>query len=151
MKNVFGWNGGRSVMLLLMGLLAYVRGYRYFPFGDAPTTLPAGLELLSSTLSISFWGWTWIAAGIVATVWAFIKYDGFGWGAVIGMMILWGVAYVFGFVNGLIIGEMNTEYVNMTTYIIPAIVIAYFTTRDARTREVGEPHARTASTDQPLW
>ncbi len=133
-------------MLLLMAVLAYVRGYRYFPFGDSPTTLPAGLELISSTLSISFWGWIWIITGVICTIWAFVKYDGLGWGAVVGMMILWGVAYVFGFVNGLITGEPSTEYVNMTTYLIPAIVIAYFSARDARTRDVGVTDVGTTDT-----
>jgi hypothetical protein len=118
-------NGPRGAALLVGGAYCFARGVAYLPiFGEVPSQLPAGLQLISSTLSIEVWAGIWTIVGIGCILRAFTPNDGLAWGMLTGLMSAWGVAYGFGWISALVTGESSREWLNMTTYLGPAIIIA---------------------------
>lgn len=56
--------GFAAFALILLGVLAIARGQSYFRVDSAPT----GLDAADALLSLTLWGWVWIAGGVLAIV-----------------------------------------------------------------------------------
>lgn len=126
-------NGARGAALLVAGAYCFARGVAYLPiFGDVPTSLPAGLALISAVLSIEVWAGIWIIVGIGCCLRAFSTSDAVAWGLLTGIMTAWGAAYAIGWFSSIAVGEPSREWLNMSTYLGPAIIIAILSIPRAR-------------------
>lgn len=134
-------NGGRGAALIVGGAYCFARGFAYLPIGNAPRDLPGGLALISSVLSIELWAGIWILVGIGCIVRAFSKNDSLAWGALTGMMAAWGSAYLLGWFMSIASGEPSREWLNATTYLLPAVMIAILSARTRHRRLTTETTA----------
>ena len=126
-------NGSRGAALLVAGAYCFARGIAYLPvFGDVPSSLPAGLELISAVISIEVWAGIWMIVGVGCVLRAFSTSDAVAWGMLTGIMTAWGGAYVLGWVISLWHGEPSREWLNMSTYLGPTIIIAILSIQRAR-------------------
>lgn len=117
-------NGARGAALLVAAAYCLGRAIAYLPIGGRVDKLPRGLELISTTIPIEAWGALWLAAACVCAVAAFRKQDAVGWGAITGIMTAWGVAYAYGWLESIVNGQESREWLNATTYLGPALIIA---------------------------
>lgn len=126
-------NGSRGAALLVAGAYCFARGVAYLPIvGDVPTSLPAGLELISAVISIEVWAGIWMIVGIGCCLRAFSTADAVAWGLLTGIMTAWGAAYALGWGMALVSGHPSREWLNMSTYLGPAIIIAILSIPRAR-------------------
>lgn len=133
-------NGSRGAALLVAGAYCFARGIAYLPvFGDVPTSLPAGLELISAIISIEVWAGIWMIVGIGCCLRAFSTADAVAWGLLTGIMTAWGGAYALGWVISMWHGEPSREWLNMSTYLGPAIIIAILSIQRARKGSADAP------------
>lgn len=115
----------------LLGAAFYCiwRGIRYSPFlGEDLESLPRGIELLSgSYLPIGFWSSLWLAVGIAALAGLWFQRVHLIWGAVAGLMFVWGVAFITGGMYLAVDGDPHNDpwssWTSATSYIIPALWI----------------------------
>jgi hypothetical protein len=133
-------NGGRGAALLVAGAYCFARGVAYLPIlGDVPTSLPAGLELISAAISIEVWAGIWMIVGIGCCLRAFSTADAVAWGLLTGIMTAWGAAYALGWIISLAHGEASREWLNMSTYLGPAVIIAILSIPRARKQPADGP------------
>jgi hypothetical protein len=126
-------NGSRGAALLVAGAYCFARGVAYLPIlGEVPTSLPAGLELISAVVSIEVWAGIWMIVGIGCCLRAFSTSDAVAWGMLTGIMTAWGGAYALGWFISIAQGEPSREWLNMSTYLGPAIIIAILSIPRAR-------------------
>lgn len=126
-------NGSRGAALLVAGAYCFARGVAYLPIvGNVPTSLPAGLELISAVISIEVWAGIWMIVGIGCVLRAFSKADAVAWGLLTAIMTAWGAAYGLGWLIAIAGGEPSREWLNMSTYLGPAIIIAILSIPRAR-------------------
>lgn len=128
-------NGARGAALLIGGAYAFARGLAYLPLGGLPDPLPRGLELISVIVPIDVWGALWVVTAIICAANAFRKSDSTGWGALVGMMTAWGVAYGYGWAEAIATGAESRAWLNVTAYLGPAIIIGVLSVHDAKRRD----------------
>ena len=117
-------NGLRGVALIVMGLYALTRAVAYLPMaGAGPEQLPRGLAILSEIIPIQAWGGVWLILGVTFILRAFTRNDSFAWGCATGIMVIWGLGYAFGWIDSLIVGNPNRDWIRAMSYIGPAVVI----------------------------
>lgn len=129
-----GWGlfprGLASVALLVAGIYCILRGVGYLPaLSGGVEVLPSGLELLANVIPIGGWGAAWLVIGLISCVRSLSRDDSVAWGAIVGIMMIWGLGYSFGWIMSLAEGEPNREWLSMTSYLGPALIIALLTTR----------------------
>jgi hypothetical protein len=113
----------RIVALLVAAGYAASRGVAYV--GDVPSTLPGGLDLISTYLPLAFWATAWLAAALVALVaLRFIRTERWAWGGLIGMMFVWAGAYLIGWGSS---GFESREWLNAGSYGFPALLVLALT------------------------
>ncbi|MCC4250729.1 hypothetical protein [Microbacterium testaceum] len=126
-------NGSRGAALLVAGAYCFARGVAYLPiFGDVPSSLPAGLDLISAAMSIEVWAGIWIIVGVGCCLRAFSTADAVAWGLLTAIMTAWGLAYGLGWGIAIANGQPSREWLNMSTYLGPAIIIAILSIQRAR-------------------
>ncbi|MDQ1174157.1 hypothetical protein QE430_002464 [Microbacterium testaceum] len=126
-------NGSRGAALLVAGAYCFARGVAYLPIvGNVPTSLPAGLELISAVISIEVWAGIWMIVGIGCVLRAFSTADAIAWGLLTAIMTAWGAAYGLGWLIAVAGGQPSREWLNMSTYLGPAIIIAILSIPRAR-------------------
>ncbi|KTS09030.1 hypothetical protein [Microbacterium testaceum] len=117
-------NGARGAALLVAGAYCAARGVAYLPLGTRPDALPRGLELIANPpVTLEAWAVLWLIAGVVCVVMAFRRQDAVGWGALTFMMTAWGAAYLYGWIEALVLGIESREWLTATTYLGPAAMI----------------------------
>jgi len=130
-------NGTRGAALLVGAVLCFTRCLAYLPIGDPiPDRLPGGLSLISSVISIEVWAVAWGIIGVLCVVFAFRTRDAAAYGALVGIWAAWGVAYLSGWLISIFVGEPSREWLNATTYLCPALIVALLSARvPGRARE----------------
>lgn len=125
-------NGPRGSALLAVAWACLLHGVAYTPLTAEPLILPLGLELLSGIVPLVVYGALWCAAGILALVGAFRTRrgrqrdhaDAWGHGAAVGMFLVWGVAYLSGWVFAAADGEHSRAWITGGMYVAVAVIVA---------------------------
>lgn len=114
----------RRLAIGLLGFYSLARGIAYLPFFSIFENLPRGIELISGIVPIEVWAGAWMAIGVVALIKAIIGKDGIAVPLVCGMMVAWGTAFFYGWMENMAVnGVINNDWFSASSYIIPAIVI----------------------------
>lgn len=118
-------NGLRGLALLVAGIYALTRALAYLPMSDyASGDLPRALEMLNTLIPIQAWGGIWLIASITCIMRAFSKNDSLVWGILVGLMVIWGLGYSYGWIESIAAGNPNREWVSSASYLGPALIIA---------------------------
>lgn len=116
--------GAASAALLVAGIYCLLRGIGYLPVGGSTVeNLPSGLSLLTNVIPIEGWGAAWAVVGVVVCIRSFSYNDALAWGVVVGMMVIWGLGYSVGWIMSVVDGAPNREWLSMSSYLGPAIII----------------------------
>lgn len=113
----------RRLMLFVMGIACFVRGYAYAFYEGAGGPSPSGgaVVTLGGTFTLTGVGIAWISIGVVAvysTLRARWRWATAGIG---GMYLLWGVAYLTSAL-GLTDGN-DTDWIPASTYLTTALFV----------------------------
>lgn len=127
-----GLNGPRGSVLLAAALVCILHGIAYTPLTDGPVDTPLALEVLSEFIPLEVYGIAWFVAGTFAIVGAFRDRrgrqrdhaDAWGFGAVTGMFIAWGLTYVSGWIIATTDGQPSRSWITGGLYIAVAVIVA---------------------------
>lgn len=118
-------NLNRRIAIALLGLYCIARGIAYLPMFNLFDETPRGIELISGIIPLEVWVGAWATVGVVAIIKAIIGKDGIALPLVCSMMIAWGTAFLYGWIENIVtIGETSTDWFSASSYIFPALAIA---------------------------
>lgn len=118
-------NFNRRIAIALFGLYCMARGIAYLPIFSLLDSTPRGIELVSGIIPLEFWSGAWVVVGVVAIVKAIIGRDGIAIPLACGMMMAWGIAFLYGWVENILMsGETSNDWLSASTYILLSLVIA---------------------------
>lgn len=113
----------RRVALVSAGLFGLTRGIAYL--GDGPSSLPGGLDVITTYLPLELWAALWCSVPVlVALAWIWPRLEKAAWGALVGMMLAWSLAYLAGWLVSMGTGDPSREWLNASTYGFTALTIA---------------------------
>lgn len=113
----------RKFVIAMLGTYTLLRGIAYLPFSNIPPDLPSGLDKISTIIPIEFWAGIWIFIAVNCFIRTFTEEEGIAIPLVVGMMLLWGFSYGYGWATDFLNGEYTRFWITASTYIFPAIVI----------------------------
>lgn len=115
----------RRIAIALLGLYCIARGIAYLPMFSVFDRTPRGIELVSGIIPLDFWAGAWVVVGVVAIVKAIIGKDGIAIPLSCGMMMAWGTAFLYGWLENILMnGETSNDWFSASTYILLSLVIA---------------------------
>lgn len=115
--------GGRRVMLISAAIFALSRALYYLPSTSNSELTPA-IELLAGKLGIYVWVAAWLAVVALCVTDLFRVTSRIGIASLVGMLILWGSAYLISYIGTVInVGWGSREWFTFVTYAGPAGVI----------------------------
>lgn len=115
--------GGRRVMLVSAAVFALSRALYYLPSTSNSELTPA-IYLLSGAVGIYVWVAAWSLVVLLCVTDLFRVTSRIGIASLVGMLILWGSAYMISYIGTVInVGWGSREWFTFVTYAGPAGVI----------------------------
>lgn len=87
--------GRRGQALLVFGFVDFVIGYSLIdPTSRAQASALLTYRAMREVLPLAAWGWVWVAVGAVCVAQAFARRDALGFGAAIGIKVVWTLGFL---------------------------------------------------------
>jgi hypothetical protein len=87
--------GRRGAALLIFAFIDLVIGWSLLdPQTQAQAQALPAYQAMLAVVPLSVWGWWWITVGLVCVVHAFVQRDRVGYGAAIGIKVVWGGGFL---------------------------------------------------------
>lgn len=121
----FRLNGARGFGVLVLGTAATLRGVAYLPPLDTSIQdLPGGLRSITEVVTLNTWGILWLLVGLYGIRCAFCARDVKAISYIVGMTIVWGLAYTWGWLDSVIGPEpVNRDWLSAVNYLSMSLFI----------------------------
>lgn len=112
--------GRRGQALLVFGFIDFVVAYSFLDptYRTQAAALPAYRAMIE-TLPLGAWGWLWAAVGGICVVQAFARQDAIGFGAAIGIKVVW----VLGFLTSWMVWDAPRGWIGAATWAVLARLV----------------------------
>ena len=112
--------GVKRVVLASVGLLGIIRGLSYIN----PPPTPAGLRTLDQLVPLEYWGWAWVAIGVLSIVGAFTSHYRMPFVPFLVITSLWAFSYFAEWcMDYFSRGVDSRDYVSAVSYAVQALLI----------------------------